>query len=219
MTRVKICGISEVEHALAASRAGADFIGLVFAPSPRRVSLEKAREISDAVCALSPRPALVGVFVNMPLQEINRTADFCKLDCVQLSGDESLQECRDIERPIIKVIHILPGKTVEEILDEMCKFTLCRGIIYLLDSKVGKTHGGTGRTFDWRLAAAVSARHPVIIAGGLDPGNVSRLVSEVRPWGVDVSSGVETGGRKDISRIAAFIEAVRKVSKDVRPVP
>jgi phosphoribosylanthranilate isomerase len=216
VTRIKICGLSEIQHVLAAAEAGADFIGLVFAPSQRQVSTKKALRLIEAVCNLKLRPAVVGVFVNSAADEVNRIADYCHLDQVQLSGDETWDYCRQIERPIIKVVHVSKTSTPDEIVSEIAigyRLLPQKNLICLLDSKVGDTYGGTGRAFNWQLVGKVSARFPVLIAGGLTPTNVSRLVKKTQPWGVDVSSGVETGGQKDTAKIEAFIKAVRTASK------
>jgi phosphoribosylanthranilate isomerase len=213
MTMIKICGLSEVEHALAAARAGADLLGFVFAPSRRRVSPEQALTIIEAVRSLKPHPEIAGVFTNEKADELNRLADQLGLDWVQLSGDETLDYCQEIKRPIIKVIHVSREKTAGQVLDEIAtgrQLTPHGKLVYLLDTHAGDAYGGTGKTFDWSLAREVAAKFPVIVAGGLNPENVARLVGEARPWGVDVSSGVESNGQKDIGKIRAFITAVRE---------
>jgi len=210
LTKIKICGITGVAYARAAIEAGADLIGVVFAPSPRQVTHEKAREIV-AVVKEHNLPA-VGVFVNMPAATVNTVAAFCGLDWVQLSGDESWEYCRQIEKPVIKAIHI-SNKLGEEglltHLEEGQRALGSRSPLYLLDTFVEQKYGGTGKAFAWETARRAVAKYPVIIAGGLKPQNVGEVVSSLRPWGVDVSSGVESRGVKDVKKINAFIQAVR----------
>jgi phosphoribosylanthranilate isomerase len=211
MTRVKICGIRDKNNALAAVEAGADFIGLVFTPSKRQVDPTQACEIVSAVKKSSDATKVVGVFVNAPASQVNEIADFCALDCVQLSGDESWEYCREIVEPIIKAIRI-GQQSPEELCAELStggELLPAQRFITLLDSQVEGKYGGTGESFNWNLAQQVAERFPVIIAGGLDPKNVARLIETVRPWGVDVSSGVESNGLKDASKIRAFVKAVR----------
>ena len=213
MTRVKICGIRDKAHALAAIEAGADFIGLVFAPSPRQVTPAQAGEIVTAVKKCSQATTVVGIFVNMPAAEVNRTASSCNIDWVQLSGDESWEYCRQITKPLIKAIRIKPGHRPEEICEDLAtgvRALSSQRCAYLLDSQVKGKYGGTGMTFDWSLAQQSAEKFPVIIAGGLTSENVAQAIEMVTPWGVDVSSGVETGGVKDMAKIRAFIEAVRR---------
>lgn len=215
MTRVKICGIKDKTHALAAVEAGADFIGLVFAPSQRQVSPAQACEIASAVRKSSDATKVVGVFVNTPSSQVNELVDFCVLDWVQLSGDESWEYCCEVARPVIKAIRV-DQQSPEELYAELSdgdKLLPPQRFVALLDSQVEGKYGGTGESFNWDLAQEVAKRFPVIIAGGLDPENVSRLIERVSPWGVDVSSGVETGGVKDTVKIKAFIEAVRKADE------
>ena len=158
---------------------------------------------------------MVGVFVNAPIFQINEIADFCALDVVQLSGDEPWEHCRKIANPVIKAIRI-GRQSPEELYAELSaasELLTGRRFITLLDSRVKGRYGGTGESFNWNLVQEVARRFPVIIAGGLDPENVARLIERVSPWGVDVSSGVETGGVKDIVKITAFIEAVRNTDE------
>ena len=155
MTRIKICGISSVEHALATAEAGADYIGMVFAESRRQVSPEKARGISGAIYRQKHRPQIVGVFAGTPVADVNRIAGFCNLDLVQLSEGETWDYCLQIGRPLIKVIHITPGMTtgeVTDVIDEGVRILKNMDVLYLLDTGTGQALGGTGQVFDWAIA-------------------------------------------------------------------
>jgi len=213
MTWVKICGISDIASAVAACDAGADYLGMVFAPSRRQVTPVQARKIVDAILQLASRPQIVGVFVNQPAAEVNRITDYCRLDWVQLSGDEDWGYCQKISTPLIKVFHIAPDARQAEVSTAVWKgysFVPPKQLICLLDSAVAGTYGGTGTPFHWQIAKAVASRFSVMIAGGLTPENVCELMQLTQPWGVDVSTGVETDGKKDIVKIKAFIATVRK---------
>lgn len=217
MTRVKICGIREVTDALAAAAAGADLIGTVFAPSKRQVSAERAREIALALEGLQAPPKFVGVFVNMPADEVNRIAAHCKLDLVQLSGDEPWGFVRAIQKDVIKVIRVGGRQSAQEVIAQIQAGEKAVGakVVCLLDCHVEGSYGGSGRTFDWTVARQVGQRHPVIVAGGLSPENVREAIRVAAPWGVDVSTGVETNGVKDVSRIKSFIREVRAAEHHV----
>jgi len=219
MTWVKICGIKQKADALAVIEAGGDLIGLVFAPSQRQVTLAQAREIVSAVKSRSNAISIVGVFVNMPPPEVNMIASSCHLDWVQLSGDEPWEYCRQITKPLIKAVRIRQGQRPEQICANLAtgkRILSSQKHLYLLDSQVKGRYGGTGISFDWSLARQVAEQFPVIIAGGLTPDNVAQVIEMVAPWGVDVSSGVEVGGVKDIVKIRAFIEAVRRADDSKR---
>lgn len=211
-TKVKICGLTDISSAVIAAEAGAELLGMVFAPSRRRVTPDRALSIVEAIRQLKIRPLFTGVFVNSTAKEVNRIAEYCGLDRVQLSGDESWEYCREIERPVVKVVRVAGTTLSRNILFEIeqGQKTLKKGFFCLLDAQVENQYGGTGKTFDWQTAREVAARFPVYIAGGLTTENVGEAVKIVKPAGVDVSSGVETNGYKDPEKIKAFIEAVRR---------
>jgi phosphoribosylanthranilate isomerase len=213
MTKIKICGIRTEEQAIAATRVGADFIGVVLAPSLRQVTPDIAIKIKTALKERKATVEVVGVFVNVHAGTVNRIAEMCRLDRVQLSGDETWEYCRDIDRPMIKAVRISQNNPAGEVIKDIeygMKILSSHKINILLDTSVPERYGGTGMTFDWKLAVPIAKEFPVIIAGGLTPDNVSRVIKEISPWGVDVSTGVETRGRKDLKKIKKFIEAVRK---------
>ncbi|MGD0795825.1 MAG: phosphoribosylanthranilate isomerase [Dehalococcoidales bacterium] len=213
MTKVKICGIKTEEQALAAAEAGADFVGLVFTRSPRQITPAQANKI---VAALRKRThaavEIVGVFVNTPVQVVNRIAEFCTLDRVQLSGDENFDYFRNLAPACIKVMRINRLHQAEQICLDMASWSkalIGRKYIFLLDAYNAEKFGGTGQLVDWDVVKPVAEKFKVIVAGGLTPENVTEAIKKIRPWGVDVSSGVETEGEKDVKKIEAFIKAVR----------
>jgi len=221
VTLVKICGLRDPAHALAAAEAGADFIGLVFAESGRRVSVEQAQAIVGALgeplvaagggaaqieaLLRRKRPLVVGVFAGADAETVNSTAEAVGIDLAQLSGDEPWDICGKLSRPVLKAVKVRDGTSVEDIIAG-----LRPGAVPLLDTHAEGALGGSGRAFDWAVAAAVARRFPLVLAGGLTPENVGEAVRRVRPWAVDVSSGVETNGVKDVEKICAFIAAVRE---------
>ncbi len=214
--KVKICGLLEEEHLLAAAAAGADYVGLVFAPSKRRIDPVMAEHLRQVLARLDNAPSVVGVFVNELWADVNAIAERCGLDIVQLSGEEDSDYCEKMVRPVIKTIRVFPTTTIDDIAQQIGAIRRHRGlqsVSFLLDTG-GETRGGTGRAFDWRLAREVSAFCPVLVAGGLDPLVVRGLVSRVRPLGVDVSTGVERDGRKDTTLIRAFVDAVREAEQE-----
>lgn len=218
MTIVKICGVRSVAHAHAAALAGADLIGLVFAPSRRQVSPAQAAAIVAGLRehAAGQRVQIVGLFVNAEPADINHVSAVCGLDAVQLSGDETVAVAAAIRLPLIKALR-LDGSACEA--DWLAAMTvsppagcwLPRAVLPLIDAHVAGVYGGTGQLADWERAALLAAEQPLMLAGGLTPENVGRAIGQVRPWAVDVSSGVEVAGQKDEARIAAFVAAVRQV--------
>jgi len=219
MTKIKICGIQRAEEAVAAAVAGADFVGLVFVPQRRRrVTEEQAARIVKALKDNSEEtpqktPQVVGLFADQPIDEVNRHIKNCHLERVQLCGSESLDYCRRVQAPVIKMIHVPEGGAQEDDLDrlaERIQKNRDAGNLVTLDRQVGGLQGGTGKSFDWSIATRLAqAGHEFLLAGGLTPENVAEAVRSVVPWGVDVSSGVETGGVKDATKIRDFIQQVR----------
>jgi phosphoribosylanthranilate isomerase len=197
MTRIKICGLTNREDALLAVEAGADALGLVFADSPRRVTPAAAERI---VAGLPPLVSVIGVFRNHRVEEIRSIVRRVGLDRVQLHGDESPDDCERLAPKVIKRFDILENDTSETLRERMERY---RVSAYLLDPGAG-----SGRKFDWSLARDLPG--PLIVSGGLTPENVGEAIRTLRPYAVDVSSGVEhEPGRKDAEKVKAFIRAVR----------
>lgn len=237
MTCIKICGIRQTDHAIAAVEAGADLIGLVFYPgSKRRVSLERSLEI----CAMINRAniGVVGLFVNQTISEISELAASCALDYIQMSGDESPMACCAVAKatglPIIKTIrtcvrlsgtstnsghasavlrpHLKTDKEIADLVSEATRYPQTLVPLLLVDAPSHNAWGGTGQPWDYATASKLAYRRKVLLAGGLNSDNVAEAIQCVRPWGVDVSSGVETDGVKDPGKIAEFIHVVRRLT-------
>jgi phosphoribosylanthranilate isomerase len=200
MTQVKVCGICDLESARATVEAGVDLIGFHFCPSRRRVTPEQARAI---VQALEPRPQVVGVFIDQPEEEVEQVAAYVGLDVVQLHGSERVGfRC---SRPILKALKVREGRLPDAWgwPDPI-----------LLDSWSPDQRGGTGRPWEWEVARDLLRQRRAFVAGGLSPGNVGQVVSALRPYGVDVSSGVEREVRvKDPDLVRAFVQAVRDADR------
>jgi phosphoribosylanthranilate isomerase len=200
--RVKICGITHVEDALAAVDAGADALGFMFVEaSPRRVTYEQAAEI---IRKLPPFVARVGVFVNPSPDQVQTAIAETGIDTLQFHGEEKPEFCRQFEMRVIKAFRVRDAESLKPLAD-------FRSETWLLDSFVEGKHGGTGAVFNWDLASqAVKQGGRVILAGGLTPENVAEAVRRVRPYALDVSSGVElTPCRKDAAKVRAFIAAAK----------
>lgn len=221
MTLVKICGVSDPRHARLAAAFGADFVGMVFAPSRRQVTIGQGKRIAEALGKGEPvvqtssveeieqalrvkRPLLVGVFADQSIETINSIADECGLDLVQLSGSEPWEMNAGVARPILKCMKVREGEDAGHLLGHYHG-----DAVLLLDPFVAGTYGGTGRTLDWTVAWEVARQTPTVLAGGLTPENVAEAVRIVKPWAVDVSSGIETDGTKDPEKIRAFIAAAK----------
>ena len=215
--KVKICGIQRPEDALVAAEAGADFVGVVFVPQRRRrLDIRAAKHIVTVLrAAAGQAPRVVGLFADQSLDDVNDIIDDCDLDLVQLCGKESPEYCGTVKAPVIKVVHVDanagPG-AVDGLAARVGSYRDA-GHLVTLDRLIEGVPGGTGRSFNWDVAARLSQRgFSFLLAGGLTPDNVSRAVAEVKPRGVDVSSGVEINGVKDHDKIRSFIVNARELS-------
>jgi phosphoribosylanthranilate isomerase len=206
--KVKICGITNAEDAAAAVDAGADALGFVFhRKSQRYIEPTLARQI---IMSLPPLVTPVGVFVNEDQQVVRKLMDDCGLALAQLHGNESVTYCQELSRPILKALRVKDRSTFLALAEFRGRAGV-RG--FLLDAFSDQAFGGTGQVIDWQLAAEAAKAASILLAGGLTPDNVEKAIQAVRPYGVDVSSGVERGpGQKDHEKVRAFIRAVRFVS-------
>ncbi len=204
MVRIKICGITRLEDALEAVRLGADAVGFVFANSPRRITSEIAREIS---ISLPPFISRVGVFVNEDIKSITEIYDLCRLNFVQLHGDETVEYVNGLTIPAIKAFRVEDA----DILHKIEAYDLN---YFLLDSFGHNQRGGTGESFDWEIAREATKFGKLILSGGLNPDNVKEAINIVRPYAVDVSSGVEINpGLKDYDKMKKFITGAKNAAQ------
>jgi phosphoribosylanthranilate isomerase len=206
--KVKICGITNAEDALAAVEAGADALGFVcYQKSPRYVGPEVIKRI---VASLPPFVLPVGVFVNEEIKTVRDLMDSCGLALAQLHGDEPASYCEALGRPVLRGLRLRDRGT----LLRMAEYRGRAGVrAFVVDAFSGEAYGGTGKVADWSLAAEAARAAPILLAGGLTSENVGEAIRTVRPYGVDVSSGVEISpGKKDHDKVRAFIQAARLVS-------
>ena len=220
MTNVKICGLRTLSDATIAIQEGADFIGFVFVQNvTRQINVSTAKKIiKQTKKLLQPDAQLkfVGLFVNEQIDQINQIINECELDYVQLCGNETPTQWKSLNTNVIKQLKIPPSIAEELTIDEEmiirdAEMIYSSGAKILIDADVQGKHGGTGVLSDWDLASKISAKYPVILAGGLTPRNVSNAIQVVNPWGVDVSTGVEINGTKDSHKIADFANQVQIV--------
>jgi len=222
-TKAKICGLQKLDDVLTAVCYGADLIGLVFVPNTKRtIDIVVASEIIEYLkLRCSRRPEIVGLFADQSLEEVNNHVQFLNLDKVQLCGSESTEFCAKVSVPVIKVIHVPEivsiTKGVIEVAVQIDRY-VNKGHLIALDRQVDNLKGGTGMSFDWSVAAALSEQgYKFILAGGLTPVNLARAIDLTLPWAVDVSSGVETHGEKDSDKIRTFISVAHaKKLRDVQ---
>lgn len=206
MVRIKICGITNVDDGLLAAELGADALGFVFAESPRRVTPVMAGEVIER---LPPLIAKVGVFANERKTVVSEIAAVCGLDVLQFHGDEPPEYCARFRGKVIKAIRVRGPES-------LAGLEAYAGAVdaFLLDAHVEGSLGGTGRTFDWDVAAKAKRYGPIILSGGLTPANVGEAVGRVRPYGVDVSTGVEERpGKKNGERMSMFCQKVREAER------
>ncbi len=222
MTVVKICGMRELPHMIAAAEAGADMLGMVFVPTVRRyIEPDAAKELATSFRDKGHALSLVGLFADQPVDEVNEVVTLVGLDMVQLCGDEPIGYWSKATVPILKVVHVLsvPKERTTARNDVMkdVHFRLQEidesGHIAVLDRQSDTQPGGLGETFDWSIAQEMADRgHRFLLAGGLTSENVGQAIESTQPYGVDVSSGVETDGAKDIEKIQAFIAEAKRNS-------
>lgn len=207
MTKIKLCGLRRLEDVAMVNRARPDYAGFVFAPGKRQVTADEAEILRQQ---LDPAIAAVGVFVKAPVEEAAALANRGIIQLIQLHGDEEEAYVKELrwrtKAPIIRVLRVRGPESLRDLDRYDCDY-------FLLDTFSGNAFGGVGRTFDHSLLRQARFPRPFFLAGGLDPENVKAAIEQVGPYGVDTSSGIETAGRKDETKIRAFVSAVRKEEK------
>lgn len=207
MTWIKICGITHIEDAKKAASLGVDALGFIFAPSLRRVAPDVAKKI---ILALPKTLLKVGVFVNEAPEEVQRVAEYCGLNALQFHGKEPPEYCQKFFFPVFKAIRI---KNLESLKD----IENYHDVTILLDTYSPVQAGGTGNPFPWEIALRAKEKRDFVLSGGLTPSNVGEAIKTLKPWGVDVCSGVEvTPGKKDLLKMKDFIKETRKADEQDR---
>ncbi len=209
MTKIKICGITTLPDARLAIDAGAELLGFNFySKSVRCIDTQTCEQITSVLKKESPSVQLVGVFVNASLAEIRHIFQSCHLDLMQLHGDESPEYCASLGGRAFKAFRGIPEEDLQA-------YIFRSEPEFLVDASVGGAYGGTGRAADWSAASKLTGDHRFLLAGGLNSDNVAEALQRVKPWGVDVASGVEgSPGRKDARKVNNFVQAVRSVQVD-----
>ncbi len=214
-TKVKICGITTLDDALAAIDFGVDLLGFNFYSfSPRYISPNECARIIARLLGASRLPVLTaGVFVNAPLSEVQIITEICGLDLIQLSGDEPPEMLQALGEKAFKVMRPASLESLQTALQSYPARSSAP--VWLIDASVPGHYGGTGQNADWELASSVARQAPILLAGGLRPENLASALAQVRPWGVDVASGVESApGRKDRAKMAAFIRTAHAFQQE-----
>ncbi len=221
MTKIKICGIKTLPEALAAIEAGADYLGFNFYPkSVRFIEADTCAGITSILKRGYPHITLIGVFVNSSVEEVKNTLDTCLLDLAQLHGDETPEMVSAFGGKAFKAVR-LPAASYEQALESVYPFIQSAPVsvsppAILVDASVKGVYGGSGVTADWPAAAELAKRIPLLLAGGLTPDNVAGAVRRVKPWGVDVASGVEASpGSKDAGKMRAFVRAILDIRNSI----
>jgi phosphoribosylanthranilate isomerase len=211
MTRVKICGITNLEDALAAADAGADLLGFIFVQnSPRYIEPKQAGTIVTALKARGASPRFVGVFVNAPFERIHTVLELAQLDLAQLHGHEPVPVVRQLLPYVYKSLRPRDEAEAQAQVAEYRLAVTGQAPAFIVDAFDAQRFGGTGQRADWSLAAQIAREFPILLAGGLNAENVADAIRSVRPWGVDVSSGVERGpGLKDHAQVRRFVQAAK----------